>query len=173
MKHFIITLLAILFSSACLSAQESVDTIAPTTADTTTVFTADTEQAAAPIVAADWYKDTVQWKRYKRLRKWGWTCLGVGLGGYISMYALFIAAWTDAWPNNTFGHILDAITVGSVVTFYYLGPVLMLASIPLLATAYTYRYKARHLKVGLTAMSDLRTSQRLAATPGVSLSLTF
>ncbi len=130
----------------------------------------DTDIATMP-VSFD-YKETKYWKRYKKLRTAGWTCLGVGAGFFVGGYALIFAAFLSS-DYHAFG------IPGGIL--FFSSPLLVLASIPLLTTAYINRHKAKkmNLNVGVSQLTGYANgvapylSMRHPNTPAVSFSLEF
>lgn len=115
------------------------------------------------------YKDTKYWRRYKALRTAGWTCLGCGAGFLVGGYFLVFAAFVS---TNSFACKALALTGGLM---FFSSPVLIVASIPLLATAYSNRHKAKKLKlnVGVSQMPSITAAPMAMKTPAVSFSLDF
>ena len=114
------------------------------------------------------YKETKYWWRYKTLQTAGWVCFGCGAGFLVGGYALLFAAFaSDSSAASVLG------ITGGVMLFS--SPLLIVASIPLLATAYYNRHKAKKLKldVGVSQIPSFTASPYAMQTPVVSFSLDF
>lgn len=115
------------------------------------------------------YKNSKYWKRYKSLLTAGWVCLGTGVAFGVGGYFLLFAAY-----NTAHDAAADALAItGSLMLFS--SPVLIVASIPLLSTAYYNRYKAKKMKldVGVSKILLKSASPYAMQTPALSLSLNF
>ncbi|MDE6341371.1 MAG: hypothetical protein K2K93_03555 [Muribaculaceae bacterium] len=135
-------------------------------------LTLDQDEAKSDITSTNVnhnFKDNKYWGRYTALRAAGWACFGAGAGFLIGGYALLFAAMTttnDSWANA-------AGIMGGIM--FFSSPVLVTASIPLLACAYYNRYKAKHLKldVGVSCIHSERYAPCKVSAPALSLALNF
>ena len=108
------------------------------------------------------YKKTSEWGTYKALRAVGWSALGLGVPTTVTgVFAAILGA--DGSTNPT----------GKIV--FLTGVSLTAASIPLLATAYYYRHKAKkmHLTLGATGLTSPGSFNRADLAPGLALTLRF
>ncbi len=115
------------------------------------------------------YKNTKYWGRYTALRAAGWACFGVGIGCCVGGYALMFAAMTTT--NDDWSRVVGP--VGGYM--FFSSPLLVAASIPLLACAYYNRYKAKHLKldVGVSCIQPGKFAPCRVSTPALNFALNF
>ena len=113
------------------------------------------------------YKNIIYWQRYQKFSLAGWGCLCMSLAAPLVGYVFLLASLTTEKASSTL------YTIGTAICF--VGPVLFIASIPLLSIAYYNRHKAKHLKfdVGISAIQPKDFSNKRFSSPALSLSMNF
>lgn len=131
---------------------------------------ASTAQASANIIigyteaeAPSDYKQTKEWKKFKRQRAWGWTALGVGSAMVFGGSLLSIAA-----------HLVhDKSGFEAFDIIPYAGVTLIAASIPTLVIAYKHKRKAKNISLTASSLwTDLPNGSRQRQ-PTIGLCLYF
>ena len=114
--------------------------------------------------AAFSYKQSPEWQKYKRLRAWGWTALGVGSAMTIvgSLGCAYVIQMGDSDGGP-----------GPLLAMPILGGALTVSSVPLLVRAYKNRRKA--LAIGATSQTTslLPSVGKGERQPALALSLYF
>ena len=108
------------------------------------------------------YKQTREWKKFKRLRAYGWTALGVGRV-MVCMGTIICSVGTGLTGND----------VGAMIVFPCTGAALVATSIPMLTIAYKNRRKAKSFSFTTSSLSvDLPNGEKQTQ-PALGLCLNF
>ena len=108
------------------------------------------------------YKQTKEWKKFKRLRAYGWTALGVG-SVMVCMGTIICSVGTGLTGND----------VGAMIVFPCTGAALVATSIPMLTIAYKNRRKAKSFSFTTSSLSvDLPNGEKQTQ-PALGLCLNF
>lgn len=183
MKRYIFVLLSIVITSLCAYSQEEMTVPLDNSQETsilTTELSSENEtnpygQSSMPSTSFNSrlsestivpfnYRQTQEWGKYKTLRAFGWTFLGVGcvslFGGFFEM----------ALEHSFSGKHSAAGPIMMIA-----GGVLTVSSIPILITAYNYRNKAKRmaLNVGFTSINAPTISNGIDYKPALSIALNF
>lgn len=147
-----------------------VDNVSEVTKDDPELIEATIEDSLGEQPGFIDYKETKYWRRYKALRTAGWVCFGCGAGFLVGGYALIFAAFISSNSSVAAGAL--GITGGLM---FFSSPLLIVASVPLLATAYYNRHKAKKLNfnIGVSQIPSMTASPLAMKTPAVSFSLEF
>ena len=107
------------------------------------------------------YKQSRDWTRYKVLRAFGWTSLGIGVP--TTLFGLYVTCMQT----------LDGGDSSLGVTALITGGVLTISSIPLLITANHYKRKAKRLEMSLSAMEMPKYIDKSGYVPALKFSISF
>lgn len=113
------------------------------------------------------YKQSPQWVKYKTLRTVGWSMAGASVGLFLGGFAVALCCFANDFSD-------DGVAVAGAWLIVS-APVVLVASIPILAVAYRNRYKAKHLKLE-AGVDMIRTQSPMLAmrpTPAAGLTLRF
>ncbi|MCM1356367.1 MAG: hypothetical protein NC212_08190 [Staphylococcus sp.] len=183
MKRYIFILLSIFITSLCAYSQDEM-TVPLDNSQETSIMTSDLSSgnktnsysqssvlstslnsslSENPIAPFN-YKKTQEWGKYKTLRTFGWTFLGVGC------VSLFGGLFEMALEHSFSGKHSAAGPIMMIA-----GGVLTVSSVPILITAYNYRNKAKKmaLNVGVTSINAPAISNRINYAPALSFALNF
>lgn len=183
MKRYIFILLSIFITSLCAYSQEEM-TVPLDNSQETSILTSDLNsengtnpyiQSSVPSTSLNYslgenpivpfnYKQTQEWGKYKTLRAFGWTFLGVGC------VSLFGGMFEMALEHSFSGKHSAAGPIMMIA-----GGVLTVSSVPILITAYHYRNKAKKmaLNVGVSSINTPSISNKIDYTPALSFALNF
>lgn len=113
---------------------------------------------------AVYFKDSKEWKSYKKLNIAGWSALAVGVP--TTLYGLIGTQFDKLNEGATGGVFIAVVAVGGALT---------LSSVPILIIANRYKNKAKtsHLNVGFTNLKTVSYIGNNEYAPAIRLTLDF